>query len=319
MTTIIPIESREQWLRDRAQDVTSTEVAALFGLSPYVTEFELWHQKRANQVVAIDETERMTWGKRLEDAIARGIAEDRGWSIEGSTVYARMPELRLGASFDYFIRAQGADGDGVLEIKNVDAFIFGQQWEELGGGGYKAPDHIELQHQTQLLVSGCKWGAIVALVGGNEVHCLLRRPDELVAAEIEMRVGRFWRTIEANQEPAPDFDRDTDFIAKVLRRSANAGTRVNADKDIALTDACRDYADAWKQRCDAEARCERAKGRILMLAGDAARIDSTIAGGHFNLSETKPVEPTTITADMVGTTYGGRNGFRQFRYYPKEK
>ena len=40
----IEIQNQHQWLTERAKDVTSTEVSALFGLSAYLSEFELFHQ-----------------------------------------------------------------------------------------------------------------------------------------------------------------------------------------------------------------------------------------------------------------------------------
>ena len=45
--------SEQAWLQQRAKDVTSTEVSALFGLSPYMTEFELWHRKANAEIVRI--------------------------------------------------------------------------------------------------------------------------------------------------------------------------------------------------------------------------------------------------------------------------
>lgn len=60
---VIQIESREQWLAARAKDITSTEIAALYGLSPYITEFELFHNKRDGVRTQITENERMTWGQ----------------------------------------------------------------------------------------------------------------------------------------------------------------------------------------------------------------------------------------------------------------
>ena len=42
--TITP-SSKQDWLKARTEDITSTEVSALFGISPYTTAFELWHRK----------------------------------------------------------------------------------------------------------------------------------------------------------------------------------------------------------------------------------------------------------------------------------
>jgi len=97
----IEIENEKQWLAERAKDVTSTEVSALFGLSPYLTEFELFHQKRDGVTVKFEPNERMKWGNRLESAIAHGAAEDMGWNIAKFNVYMRVQEARIGSSFDF--------------------------------------------------------------------------------------------------------------------------------------------------------------------------------------------------------------------------
>src|SRR5260370_357704 len=98
--SILPV-SESAWLSLRTLDVTSSESSALFGLSPYSTAFEVWHRKRDGKVVQIPDNERMFWGRRLQDAIAEGIAEQQGWVCEPMREYMRAPESRMGASFDY--------------------------------------------------------------------------------------------------------------------------------------------------------------------------------------------------------------------------
>ena len=44
-TEVIAFRSEQEWLDLRKKDITSTDVAALFNLSPYKTEFELYHEK----------------------------------------------------------------------------------------------------------------------------------------------------------------------------------------------------------------------------------------------------------------------------------
>ena len=66
----IPIVSQEQWHAERAKDVTSTQVAALFGCNPYLTHLELWHQKATGYVEEFDNNDRVRWGNRLEASIA---------------------------------------------------------------------------------------------------------------------------------------------------------------------------------------------------------------------------------------------------------
>src|SRR5687768_166765 len=119
MIETIEPKNEQHWRELRSQDITSTEVSALFGVSPYTTLFELWHRKRDRTVVDFESTERMKWGNRLQDAVATGIAEDQKWRIRRMTEYMRDPLLKMGASFDFAIEpstcecGHGADDHGL--------------------------------------------------------------------------------------------------------------------------------------------------------------------------------------------------------------
>ena len=120
-TMIITPDNHEHWLQMRQQDVTSTESACLFGESPYMTRFELWHAKRSGQARAFKQNERMLWGNRLEAAIAHGIADEQGWQISPLKEYMRDPDLRMGSSFDFVITNLGEPVH--LEIKRAGQLI----------------------------------------------------------------------------------------------------------------------------------------------------------------------------------------------------
>ena len=98
-TEIIPFTTEEAWLQARQRDVTSTESAALFGMSPYVTRYDLWHRKRSGTAPEFKTNDRMKWGNRLEAAIAHGIAEEQGWEIRPMKEYMRDPDARMGSSY----------------------------------------------------------------------------------------------------------------------------------------------------------------------------------------------------------------------------
>ena len=185
-TETILIENEAQWLAERAKDVTSTQVAALFGVSPYLTEFELWHQKRNNVVEEFEQNNRTRWGNRLERTIAEMFAEDYALQeLHKLNVYMRRGGLRLGASFDFAafdISAQMV----LVECKNVDFLEWREKWTDT-----EAPAHIELQVQTQLLLSGYRRAFIVALVGGNTLVVHERTPDAEVQAKIIDKVMGF--------------------------------------------------------------------------------------------------------------------------------
>ena len=108
---ILP-ENEEAWLEMRLLDVTSTEISALFGCCPYLSKWELWHNKKDRTSNEFKENKRMKWGNRLEPAIAYGVAEDLGVKIKPMNEYIRLTDIRAGSSFDFQI-----EDDGILEVQ----------------------------------------------------------------------------------------------------------------------------------------------------------------------------------------------------------
>lgn len=289
---------KQEWLKKRLDDITSTEVSALFGLSPYATEFELWHRKKSREVVELASNERMTWGSRLESAIAGGIASDQGWDVVPLKEYLRLPELRMGSSFDFKIVP-----DGILEIKNVDSLAFASSWLN-DGDTTEAPPHIELQVQHQLAVSGLSYAYIGALVGGNTVHLIKRTPNEKVIARIKSRVSQFWESIESNTPPEPDFKKDASFIAS-LYKHAEPGSIYDATSDSEIISLVDEYQRAGEIEREAKERKDAAKAQILMRVSDAEKV----TGDTFTIS-LGIVGPARIEYD--------REAYRNFRIFNKK-
>ncbi len=314
-TEIITPRDEAHWLGERTKDLTSTEMAALFGMSPYSTKYELWHRKRTGEQVEIADNERMRWGRRLESVIAHGIAEDRGWQIKPLKVYVRDTAHRMGASFDFEIIGDSR-GPGVLEIKNVDRLQFMRSWLE-----DEAPAHIEVQLQAQLAVLeelGYTWGVIAALVGGNTPVLIERTFDPEVAMAFRSEANAFWDSIAAGKEPDPVMPDDA---AAVIARHlyAEPGTLADLTGDAAAADLAALYLDAARRERVASDAKESAKAELLMLIGD--REKAIFAGGiKASAAMVAPNPGTLITPEMVGTYIGSRKGYRNFRVtQPKSK
>lgn len=294
MIQIIEPLNRDHWLSIRRHDITSTEIAALFGISPYATEFELWHRKHGMISADFEANERMKWGTRLESAIAHGIAEDHGWQIRKMSEYIRDDELNLGASFDYAI------GDyGLLEIKNVDALIFRDGWTFDEDGNLEAPLHIEIQVQQQLMLSQRAVCYIGALVGGNKVVMIERQPDKAVHAEIKAKALKFWDSIQSSKEPSPDFIKDAEFISK-LYQYAEPGKVVDASGDSEFAMWAVEYKRLGDEIKMSEEVRDGYKARMLQRIGDAEKV----LGSGF-----------TVSAGVVGEadiSYK-RKAYRTFR------
>lgn len=260
--------SDEHWHVLRHGVVTSTEVSALFGLSPYLTAFELWHRKRAAEPTVFESNERMEYGKLFEPVIAEMAARKRGWLVVPLKDFAVDREHRIGASFDFCTHDPETAITRIVECKNVDGLVFKRGWEETEYG-LEAPAHIEMQVQHQMLVSGAKDATIAAVVGGNRLFTLDRTADAGVHEAIIQRVDEFWRSVNNAIAPQPDYAKDAEFIAS-LYQYAEPGKVIQGTDEVA--EACAAYvkAAAWAKNAEEVKSAERA--RILTLIGDAERV-----------------------------------------------
>ena len=239
---IITPKDEAHWLQLRTQDVTSTESAALFGMSPYVTQFELWHRKRNGEQGEFKQNERMKWGNRLEAAIAHGIAEERGWTIEPMKDYWRDPDARIGSSFDFLI-TNDPDGPAHLEIKNVDFLQWSKKWDVNDETGYiEGPPHIEFQVQQQMLIRQRQRAVIGVFVGGNKPIILRRDALPDVQLEIVAAARRFWSNVDSRTEPVIDYDRDWSQVI-AMNTHVSGKSIVEIEEGEEFDDLCEVYRD----------------------------------------------------------------------------
>lgn len=316
----IETADRAAWLGERFKDVTSTEVSALFGLSSRCTAYELACLKTGKIEDTFEGNERTDWGTHLEAYIAQRISKVYGVSVQPKKHYMRIAEARMGASFDFEItgitddqiednrlrQAFGQYGRGLLEIKNVDYFVFKSDWTI--GNEPEAPAHIEVQLQAQLEVSGYGWGCIAALVGGNRLEIILRLRDEWVGAALRKKIIEFWTNIGNGIYPPIALPEDADIIRQ-LYSFAEPGKVLDArgPESSQLLGYMLEYAAAGADEKSAKDRKSTAQAQILQLIGDHEHVLTDIG---------------TITAGMVAQTLieaYERKWYRNFKVNMKKK
>lgn len=322
---LTPVDEAD-WLAMREVDLTSTEVSALFGCSPYLTEYELFHRKTGQVVADFDnDNERMKWGRRLEAAIAEGVAEDAGLIIEPFKTYGRITERRMGSSFDFKIVGLRDDwsgderfrdlfrehGPGIMEVKNVDGLAFKRGW--IDDDELEAPPHIELQVQHQMEVADLDWALMAPLVGGNTPRPAARVRDRDIGELITAKVAEFWRRVDEGRSPEPDFEQDGKTIGQLYLNSN--GQSVDMSDNTYLATLCAEHRQASAAEADAKKRKDALKAEMLTIIGESAKVKV----GEFAISAGTVAdnEGTLITSAMVGQRMGGRRGYRSFRLTEK--
>jgi hypothetical protein len=202
-------KDKADWLEKKKLVVTSTETAYLFNQQPggkdrYSLQ-DLWNAKKSKTPLEHDLNERMESGLAMEEAIAGIACRRHGWTSRAvhETMFFEIPEMGLGTSLDNF----GWDAEGrmfVMETKNVgdDSFRFGA-WQSTKRTReiIKAPPYIEIQCQTQLLVTGLRRLALCVFVGGNRFFLGTRYPIPVWQAAIAERARLFKASLEAAVVP----------------------------------------------------------------------------------------------------------------------
>lgn len=292
--------NRADWLEYRKPDITSTDTAALFGLSPYKTKFELYHKHASGIVLDFKENDRMRKGNALEAGIAELAAEQEGWTdLAPFKDYMRLPDLRIGSSFDFI-----ANRDGkrlLVEIKLVDPFRYRDMWVD-----GQAPDHIEIQAAHEMMVADVDQIAIVAWTGGYDCNVIYRDRDPEMEAAMFATIAQFWADVDAKNEPAPDFANDEATIAALFR---SLRAQPEDMSDAGIDDLVTQFELANMQKLEFEKQAKELKAQLHFRLGDIA--EAFTNRYKIKAGWTKDTEGTEVTADMIGTRIGARKGYRR--------
>ena len=248
------------------------------------------------------------WGRNLEDSIALGFAEKYKMKVQQFDVYMRNIDTRMGSSFDYKIVSE--EEPMILEIKNVDSLQYRSKWIEHDEENIEPPEHIALQLQHQLEITGYNVGYIVALVGGNTMKVVRSERDPRIGKLLRGKVENFWERIKLGVPPDVDYTRDAQYIMKNLCNQADAGTVLEADENMdKLIDEYnainREYVSLGKQK-------DAVKAKILERSNNASKIVSV--NGTVSCGMSKESKGKLITQEMVGTYQNPRKGYRMFRF-----
>ena len=142
MSTIVNlVQGSEQWLAHRRSIRNASESAAVLGISPWMTPYQLWLHKTGR--AATEANAAMRRGTALEPA-ARAAYEERTGHIMQPLVLQDGP---YGASLDGMTLA----GDLIVEIKVPYQGQASLLWRDVQCG--QVPAHYAAQIQHQLMVS----------------------------------------------------------------------------------------------------------------------------------------------------------------------
>jgi predicted phage-related endonuclease len=208
--------TREQWLALRKNDITASVLGALWGIHPYMTPLQLAAEK-LGLVERPDNSDNqaMARGRMLEGAVAQLTREDKpDWTINKAQVYLRDPEIRLGATPDFFYTSAEPSGsyNGVLQTKTASTKSFETYWPD------RPPLWIVLQTTCEMMLADVDRGAIAVFVVDAyqpQFHIYEINRDSELEQEIKDKVRLYWCDITSDREPKVYYERDAAIIKKI--------------------------------------------------------------------------------------------------------
>jgi putative phage-type endonuclease len=282
--------NREEWLTLRQQDVTASRIAALVGHHPYVTAYELWAEKTGKVAPTNNiDNPRMRRGRLLESVGADLAAEAMpGAVVEHNTsnCYWRDSALRIGATPD--LLATDERGLGTVQLKSVEPSVYARNW--LDG---EPPFWIALQALTEANLTGSQWAAVGALRIGHGVDFdLVPVPLHAGAWQALLdAVGAFWRSVETDTPPVPDYARDGAVIAAL--HPVSLGTTIDLSSDNELIHALAEREEAKGLLKGLEEQIESFDALIRHKLGEH---EIGLAGDYRVTLRTEQVKAYTVQA-----------------------
>lgn len=197
--------TREEWLAERRLCITSTDIAAICGLSRYRSAYNVWADKVGLAGEGKEPTPAMEWGTKLEPVIADHFS-------------AQHPEIHLQKG--EFVRDEWIGGtpdyisscDFGLECKTAGSRMAGY-W---GAADDAIPTEYLCQiHWLALATRRSQWVCAV-LIGGQEYREYSVNISQELCLLLKKKATSFWFTYVTTKRVPPLVALDNDHIVRMF-------------------------------------------------------------------------------------------------------
>jgi len=228
------VQGSAEWHAHRQTMRNASETAAVLGISPWVTPYQLWLLKTGRKTQAVNAA--MLNGTALEPA-ARSAYE-----LQTSNVI--QPLVMQDGAYSASLDGITLQGDLIVEIKCPMRGRTSTLWKEVEGG--PVPGHYAAQIQAQLMVSGAVTAHLWVFHGEQGLLRTVER-DEAAMVAIQAAWDAFAVFLDTDTPP-PLVDADT------VHR-----------EDAAWATAAQEYAQAKQVAQAADEALDRAKDALVAL------------------------------------------------------
>jgi len=236
MSTLLNlVQGSDAWHQHRSRYRNASETAAVMGLSPWCTPYQLWLVKTGRKVQ--EETEAMRYGAAMEPQARLAFEQMSGLILQ--------PKVMVDGEYSASLDGMTLNGDVLLEVKCPFQGQASELWQVATSG--TVPEHYLAQVQHQLMVSKAKLAHLWVFDGMRGIQLDIQ-PDPLWFEAIRQAWTSF--------QPYLDEDRPPPLI--------EADTLQRFDSD--WQEAAEAYL-GWKSLVEeAQAKVDAAKAKLLTLA-----------------------------------------------------
>lgn len=288
MPNAVTYPSREEWLKARRSGLGASEIAAILGEDPWDSPFAIWGDKTGRAPKPPVVSEAAEWGLNFEEPIARKFGVRSGRRVEVPppfTVWTHPVHAWKRATPDAMqwpIVGEPFEGPGVLQVKTASERVAYSDNEEMSWrDGPPVKHQIQLQHEMD--VTGCSWGSLICLVGGQE---LLGPYDYDVnddfLADIHPLLEAFWNGVLQGIAPDVDAKEATTKALSRLYPDSTANVCTGDDGLSAILHRLEEVRAATKALGEEE---DLLKNQAAALIGDASVV--TLPNGDVWTYKTK--------------------------------
>lgn len=265
---IIDVEYRSpEWYEARREAIAASEIAAVLGLSPWTSPFDLWWEKRTG-TDSQAENAAMRRGRRYEALILEDFADEHPELHLGQSLTLRSIERPWqvatpdGLAYEQPFAHAAPDEDrqpvGVIEAKT------GQRSEWGEPGTDDIPVHYRCQALWQMDTVGVGVAYLPVMFGDTYAEYVVEYDETDVKV---MRDAAEVFLASVREDRMPDVDSHTATLRRLKRLHPSL---TDEDRDIPAT-LIRQYQLAQRLKKAAEDRQRLAENRIRHRLGTATR------------------------------------------------
>jgi len=289
VTTLVdpPTFDRDLWLQERRSAIGASEVAAVLGISPWATPWEVWADK-LGKLEPWEGNPQTRAGQRFESAVLDAAEDELGRLIRNVRILA--DGTPLAATCDAVV----AETREPVEAKTtgLTGMVYGDWGDAMTD---QIPEYYLTQVHAQLICTKAELGYLFALIAGRGVVRFEVEANEKLHNAFCERLSEWWdkhivKGIEPSREAMPALD-----VVKRLRKVPNKS--IELSEEMLEVIAKREVAKEIEKKGKEEAELCDTK---LRLALDDAEVGLLPDGREVTLFETfrkgYTVQPTSYRA-----------------------